>query len=115
MTWVNIHMPFITTRAKCAVLTDSCADLIVGNVDGVIEVDDRIIEEWTRQNDLKDCPDNAVTRKQWALRKSESEKDEVDSIITTPSKKLTQPDIQHTVQPETVKHKHSQGPVQNRN
>lgn len=49
LAWVNIYMPFITTRAKCDVLSDPCADLIVGKKEGVKEVDARATDEWKRE------------------------------------------------------------------
>lgn len=45
LSWVKINAPYISTRAKCAVLPNLCADRIVGNVELVREVDDSTLEK----------------------------------------------------------------------
>lgn len=42
--WVNIRLAFLSTRVKCVVLSNPFPDLILGNVKGVIDVNESMLD-----------------------------------------------------------------------
>lgn len=61
------------------------------------------LDEWRRENEFVDCPNNAVTHKKWALRRNEREKDQGEHLKITPYTPLIQSDTHLYVQSEDVK------------
>lgn len=57
----NIRSAFLTTRTKGAVLLNPSADLIVGIVKGVTDVNESLLDSWKSVNDYQDFSSNAVT------------------------------------------------------
>lgn len=61
---------------KSSVLPNPNADLIVGNVEGVKEVNGTVLEEWKKENNCLDFLSNAVT----SSNKSERVNDQGDQL-----------------------------------
>lgn len=75
LAWVRIRSPCLSTRTKCAVSTKPCTYRITGNVKGVCECNNDVIEKCKSQNDCTDCPTNDATHQQSAKLQMEKEKD----------------------------------------
>lgn len=86
LSWVKLCSPFINTRVKSSVLPNPNADLIVGNVEGVKEVNGTVLEEWKKENNCLDFLSNAVT----SSNKNERVNDQGEQLETTPSTTQTQ-------------------------